>query len=1102
MIERILRFSIENRWWVVALTLGAGAFGVLSLRQLPIDAVPDITNNQVQINTLLPSLSPVEMEKQVTFPIENALAGIQGLESTRSLSRNGFSQVSAVFDDDVNVYFARQQVSERLGEARDSLPPGAEPKMGAISTGLGEIYMWTVEFFHPEGEGPIARDGVPGWQSNGDYLTPEGERLSNDLERAVYLRTIQDWVIRPQLKGVPGVAGVDVIGGYVKEYHVQPDAMKLISYGLTFQDVIESLEKNNVSTGAGYIEHKGESYLVRAAGRIHTGEQIEDIVIGSRRGTPIYVRDVAAVEIGRELRTGSASENGEEVVVGTALMLIGANSRTVAAAVDAKLIEVNRSLPAGIRAKPVLNRTKLVDATIATVKKNLVEGAVLVIVILFLLLGNIRAAVITALIIPFAMLMAFTGMVKTRVSGNLMSLGAIDFGILVDGGVIMVENCLRRLAGRQHAEARKLRRDERLHEILEACREMARPAVFGPAIIIVVFAQILFLTGIEGKMFRPMALTVIYALVASLVLSLTFIPALVSIVVSGKVKEKEVFLIRGAKAVYSPIVRAAIRWRFAVVPAAIIGFLLTLSTFSRLGQEFVPTLDEKDIALQAVRIPSTALSQAQTMQFDLERTVSAFPEVAYVYSKTGTAEMASDPMPPNATDTFIILKPREQWPDPAETKASLIERIEDAVSKLPGNALEFTQPIQMRFNELIAGVRGDLAVKVYGDDPEAMQDTATQIAHIIESVPGAADVRVEQTEGLPVMEIEIDRSAIARYGLSMAEVQDVVAVAIGGREAGLVFEGDRRFDIVVRLPDDLRRSLRAIEELPIPLPRASDAEFESGDILGLVTGDELGTGERTHASSGFLPLGSIATVKVSEGPNQVSRENGKRRVVVQANVRGRDLGSFVAEVQEKSSNVKPPVGGWLAWGGQFENLLAARARLTVVVPACLLLIVLLLLGLFKSLRYALLVFSGVPLALTGGILALELREMPFSISAAVGFIALSGVAVLNGVVMVSFMNQLRDEGRGFEEAITLGSLTRLRPVLMTALVASFGFLPMALATGTGAEVQKPLATVVIGGLVSSTLLTLVVLPGLYRIFGARDAGTLPIEGDRNDAESA
>jgi cobalt-zinc-cadmium resistance protein CzcA len=1120
VLEPLFHFVIKNRWLIVVLTLAAGAVGVVSLRRLPIDAVPDITNNQVQINILVQSLSPLEIEKQVTFPIETALAGIPGLQSTRSLSRNAFSQVTAVFEDDVNIYFARQQVAERLGEAKESLPPGAEPVMGPIATGLGEIYMYTVEYAHPHGKGATTNEGKPGWQPDGTYLTPEGARLASDLELAAYLREVQDWIIRPQLKGVKDVAGVDTIGGYLKQYHVLPDPMKLVSYGLTFTEVIEALEKNNVSTGAGYIEHKGESYVVRATGRIETAEQLAGIVVGSHNGVPIYVQDIVApggVGLGRELRTGSASENGEEVVVGTAVMLLGANSRTVAAAVDARMAEVQKSLPPDIRAKTVLNRTKLVDATIGTVKRNLAEGAALVILVLFLLLGNIRAALITALIIPFAMLVTFTGMVQSRVAANLMSLGAIDFGMLVDGGVIIVENCLRRLAERQHREGRALGRDERYHEILVACRELARPAVYGPAIIVAVFANVLFLTGIEGKMFRPMATTMIFALAASFILALTFIPALVAILIRGRVKEKENFLLRWAKRGYEPLLRRALRWRFGVVPAAVLIFAASLFVFTRLGQEFVPTLDEKDLALQALRIPSTSLTQAQEMQSDLERTLATFPEVAFVYSKTGTAELASDPMPPNATDTFVILKPTEQWRNAAELdkliaereeelaglsdpkhddeegegpkadghKGKLLRLIELTVKALPGNNYEFTQPIQMRFNELIAGVRGDVAVKVFGDDFTRLAATAEDIAGILQGIAGAADVKVEQTEGLPVMTVDIDRAAIARYGLNVSEVQDVVAVAIGGREAGMVFQGDRRFDIVVRLPDALRGRFDEIERLPIPLPRKGTGS--EGQSIVRAASFDAGIGLATPPEEiGFIPLGAVAKIEVAEGVNQISRENGKRRVVVQANIRGRDLGSFVREAQAKVGSVALPPGSWLTWGGQFENLSAARERLSIAVPACLLFILLLLFGLFKSLRHALLVFSGVPLALTGGVLALWLRDMPFSISAAVGFIALSGVAVLNGVVMVEFINQLRAGGMRFEEAIVRGSLTRLRPVLMTALVAALGFVPMALAHGTGAEVQKPLATVVIGGILSSTLLTLVVLPALYRIFGSRD----------------
>lgn len=1074
MLERILSYSVSHRLLVVLATVTIGALGVYSLLHLPIDAVPDITNNQVQINTLYPSLSPVEMERQVTYPIETALAGIPGLQYTRSLSRNGFSQVTAVFEDSVDIYFARQQVNERLGIARESLPPGAEPKMGAISTGLGEIYMYTVEYEHPDGKGAPTKTNEPGWQADGTYLTAEGERLASAFERAAYLRTIQDWVIRPQLKGLPGVAGVDSIGGYVKEYHVEPDPQKLIAYDLTFADLIETLEKNNVSTGAGYIERKGEAYLVRAAGRISTPQEIARIVVGNREGIPLHVDDVATVRVGKELRTGSATSNGSEVVVGTALMLIGANSRTVSAAVDDKMAQINKGLPEGVRAKTVLNRTKLVNATIATVKKNLMEGAFLVIAVLFLLLGNLRAAFITALAIPFSMLITATGMVQAKISGNLMSLGAVDFGLIVDGAVIIVENCLRHLAEKQHEAGRTLTLEERLREVTVAAKEMVQPSVYGQAIIITVYLPILALQGVEGKMFHPMAMTVIFALLGAFLLSLTFIPAMVALFITGRVEEKDNVAIAFAKRIYRPALSAALSARVLVVAAAAGGFFASLLLFATLGQEFVPTLDEKDIAMHAIRIPSTSLTQSTAMQTELERTIATrLPEVEFVFSKTGTAEMASDPMPVNAADTFIILKPRDQWPDPSKDKTVLLKELEAIVQTLPGNNYEFTQPIQMRFNELISGVRADVAVKVYGDEFEVMQPVADRVAAILRNVKGAADVRVEQTKGLPVMNIDVNRETISRLGLSVSDVQDMVAVAIGGRQSGLVFQGDRRFDIRVRLPEALRDDLVAIDALPVPVAVAPAEER-----LLAPSKNQPGTVPRGR----FVPLGSLANIAVAEGPNQVSRENGKRRIVVQANVRDRDLGSFVAEAQAKIESIKPPSGGWFEWGGQFENLVTARKRLMIVVPGCFFLIFLLLYSSFSSVKYALLVFSGVPLGLTGGVIALWLRDMPFSISAAVGFIALSGVAVLNGLVMVSYINHLRENRRNVDDAIVEGSMTRLRPVLMTALVASLGFIPMALAHGTGAEVQRPLATVVIGGLVSSTLLTLVVLPSLYRLF--------------------
>ncbi|NBX02588.1 MAG: CusA/CzcA family heavy metal efflux RND transporter [Alphaproteobacteria bacterium] len=1075
MIERILSFSLHHRYLIALLTAAVAAFGIYSLKNLPIDAVPDITNNQVQINSVATAFSPMEVEKQVTFPVETALAGIPGLEYTRSISRNGFSQVTAVFNDNVDIYFARAQVNERIAEAKESLPEGVDPKMGAISTGLGEIYMWTVEYEHPQGKGATIKDGQAGWQSDGSYLTPEGQRLKTDVEQASYLRTVQDWIIRPQLKGVKGVAGVDAIGGYVKQYHVQPNPEKLVALGLSFSDVVDVLERNNASIGAGYIEKSGEAYVVRADGRIENAEQIGNIVVANRGGIIIYLKDIAIVGIGKELRTGSASENGNEVVVGTALMLIGENSRTVSEAVDQKITEVNKSLPVGIHAKTVLNRTKLVDRTIGTVQKNLAEGALLVIVILFLLLGNFRAALITALVIPLSMLMTSMGMIRAGISGNLMSLGALDFGLIVDGAVIITENCLSRLAHRQHHEGRTLTLQERLHEVMVASREMIQPSVFGQAIIIMVYIPLLTFSGVEGKMFEPMAMTVIFALIAAFVLSLTFVPAMIAIFVKGKVEEKESRIITKTKSWYEPALHYALQSPMKIIAAATGGFVFSLVLFSTMGQEFIPTLDEKDIAMHAMRIPSTSLSQSQELQFVVEKAVSSVPEVGFVFSKTGTAEMASDPMPPNVSDTFIILKDKDQWPDSSATKEEVLSKISKAVSDVPGNNYEFTQPIQMRFNELISGVRSDVAVKVYGDDFATMEKTAAEIVSALKTIEGSADVKMEQTSGLPMLEVKLDKNAIARYGLNVSDVLDVLAIAVGGREAGLVFQGDRRFDILVRLPDTMRQDLTVLENLPILLSADDD---NMADRIA----------NQPHNRPAYIPLKQVAKLEITDGPNQISRENGKRRVVVQSNVRGRDIGSFVENAQAAiDSKVKIPAGYWLEWGGQFKNLQEAKARLAMVVPACFFMIFLLLFTALGSVKQALLVFSGVPLALTGGIITLWLRGMPFSISAAVGLIALSGVAVLNGLVMITRINQLVREGIEEHKAIVEGALSRFRPVLMTALVASLGFVPMAIATGAGAEVQKPLATVVIGGLITATILTLLVLPAIYKRFNlARD----------------
>ena len=1044
MISAILTFSIQRRWLVVLLTLGAALFGAWSLARLPIDAVPDITNKQVQVNTTAPALSPTEIENQVTFRIETALARIAGLESTRSISRNGFSQVTAVFTEATDIYFARQQITERLIELRTSLPPGVDPAMGPISTGLGEIYMWTVNFK------PDAKK---------DYVTPEGEKLTTEVARAAYLRTVQDWIIRPQIRSVRGVAGVDVIGGYVKQYQVRPDPIKLMALGLSFGDVVRAIEANNVSRGANVIERNGEGVVVRTGGRLQGIDDIANVVVSTRGSVPVRISDLGDVVISGEIRTGAGSMNGEEVVIGTALMLIGSNSRTVAQAVDEKLEQVKRTLPEGIEVKTVLNRSVLVDSTIRTVATNLGEGALLVIAVLFLMLGNFRAALISALVIPIAMLMTAAGMVQGHISANLMSLGALDFGLIVDGAVIIAENSLRHLAEKQKELKRELTKSERLGTVRQSAEEMIGPTVYGQAIIMLVYVPLLSFSGVEGKMFQPMALTVILALAAAFVLSLTFVPAMIAIWITGRVSEKDNRFVRMLKRTYKPVLARVIRRPLPAIVGGVVLFALAIVMLARLGQVFIPTLDEKNVAMQALRIPSTGLAQSQAMQLDVEKAIIALPQVAYVFSKTGTAEVAADPMPPNVTDTFIILKPQTEWPDPKMTKEALVTSIADAAALVPGNNYEYTQPIQMRFNELLAGVRGDIAVKIFGDEFEPMLKSAGEVAAILRATKGAADIRIEQAAGLVFLDVEVNKAEIARRGLSLAAVQDVIGTAIGGREAGSVFEGDRHFSIVVRLPDTIRGDVDALRNLPVSLAP-----------VGAVTPT--------------IPLGQLATFSFGEGPNQISRENGRRRVVVTANVRDRDIASVVADARTAiDAKVKLPTGSWITWGGQFENLVAARDRLTLVVPICFVLILLLLTNALSSIRDALLVFSAVPLALTGGVVALWLRGMPFSVSAAVGFIALSGIAVLNGLVMLTFIKQLMADGRERLAAISEGALTRLRPVVMTALVASLGFVPMALATGAGAEVQRPIATVVIGGLISATFLTLLVLPALYALFG-------------------
>jgi len=1058
MLEKILQFSICHRWFILMASLAVAALGAYNYKNLPIDAVPDITNVQVQINTEAPGYSPLETEQRITYIVETALGGLPLMDYTRSVSRYGLSQVTVVFKDGTDKFFARQLVAERLQEVKGKLPPEISPSMGPIATGLGEIFMFTVK---PE-PGAKNPDGSP--------VTPTD------------LRTIQDWVIKPQLRNVPGVVEVNTIGGYQKEFHVTPDPKLMLTYNLGMDEIMESLEKNNSNVGAGFIERNGEQYLIRTPGQLQDLDAIRSIVVATRGNLPITLGQIAEVKLGEELRTGAATADGEEVVLATVLMLAGENSRVVSKRVAERLEEINRTLPDGIVAHSVYDRTTLVDATIETVKKNLFEGAVLVIAVLLLLLGNVRAAIITAMVIPLSMLFTITGMTGTKISGNLMSLGALDFGIIVDGSVIIVENCIRRLAEAQHRLGRLLTVEERMKTVFEGTKEVRKATMFGELIIMVVYLPILTLTGVEGKMFHPMAWTVLLALGGAMILSVTFVPAALAIFMRGKIAEKENIFVRAVKATYLPTLRFSVAHRGVIAVTAAVVVALSLLLASRMGSEFIPNLDEGDLAVHSLRVPGTSLSQAIHMQNSVETAFKKFPEVAETFAKIGTAEVATDPMPPSVADGYVMLKPRSEWPDPTLPKQELIRRMQDAVEQVPGTKYEFLQPIQMRFNELIAGVRSDVAVKVFGDDLDALLDSGKEIGKILESIPGAQDVSVEQITGLPLLNINMKHDALSRYGLTVSEVQDVIEIAIGGKQAGQIFEGDRRFPLILRLPENLRTDMDAWKNIPVRIHATGTGQFDTHTISS-----------NQAAIPAFVPLGELADFDLGPGPNQISRENGKRRVVVTANVRGRDLGSFVMEAQEKVREVDLASGNWITWGGTFEQLISASERLKIVVPVALILIFSLLFMTFGNVRDSLLVFTGVPLALTGGILALWLRDIPLSISAGVGFIALSGVAVLNGLVMISFINDLRKDGMALDEAVIQGAVMRLRPVLMTALVASLGFVPMALATGTGAEVQRPLATVVIGGIISSTLLTLVVLPGLYRIFRSRESEVVELE---------
>lgn len=1026
LFERIIQFSIQHAIWVMLFACIWIAVGIYSYQKLPIDAVPDITNTQVQINTQANGFTALEVEQRITYPIENAMAGIPDLELTRSISRYGLSQVTIVFEDSTDIYWARQQINQRIQEIQAELPAQTSPIMSPVSTGLGEIYQW------------VLRAGPKAKKSDGTAYTP------------MDLREIQDWVVRPQLQRVQGVAEVNSIGGFEKNYVVSPDFNYMQQLNISLEQLQQALNQNNENRGAGYIEDNGQQLTVRIPGTLNNISDIENTLVTSSSGRAIRVSDIAQVSIGHDLRTGGATYNGEETVLGIAMMAMGENSRTVSKAVDAKIRDIQNSLPKGVFIETVYDRTTLVEKAIKTVQKNLVEGAVLVIVILFLFLGNIRAALITACVIPLSMLFTLTGMAQKNISANLMSLGALDFGIIVDGAVVIVENCIRRLAHAQHLFKRPLTQSERFKEVFLAARQARRPLIFGQLIILVVYLPIFALSGIEAKMFHPMALTVVLALIAAMILSITFVPAAVALWVKGDIRETESGWMTSLKKSYEKTLNVAYEYKAVVLTFAICLLVVTGILTTKLGSEFAPQLGEGDFAVQQLRSPSTGLEESLRMQENTEKLLlKNFPEIKAVFARTGTAEVATDVMPPNISDGYIMLKPHEKWPDPKESIDELRSRMESYLATIPGNNSEFSQPIELRFNELISGVRSDVGVKIFGDDMQVLNGEAAKIAKIIQQVTGSSAVKVEQTSGLPLLNVEVDKFLASQYGLSVKSIQDVVATAIGGQQVGEILEGDRRFDFVIRLRDQ-DRNVADVSQLPIRLP-----------------------------NGGSIILSDVAKVASIEGINQVSRENGKRRMVITANVEGRDLGSFISDLQTQLKTYDLPSGYWIEYGGQFENLASAKTRMQIVIPLALITIFILLTAVFHNMKDSLLVFTGVPFALTGGVLFLWLRDIPLSMSAGIGFIALSGVAVLNGLVMLTFIKELRLK-YNLHEAVWQGAILRLRPVLMTACVASLGFVPMALATGTGAEVQRPLATVVIGGIISSTLLTLVLLPILYR----------------------
>lgn len=1015
MLNAIITWSLNHRFLVIALTLVLVAGGVHALLRLPVDAFPDTTPVQVQINTTAPALSPLEIEQQITFPVEQAIAGLPSLDEVRSISKFGLSQLTVTFDDGTDIYFARQLVMERLQTVE--LPEGIDrPEMGPVATGLGEIYHYVV--------------------------TSPNHTLQE-------LTTLHDWVIKPRLRSVPGVAEVNTWGGERKQYHVLTDPVRLVKYDLTLDDVLSALATNNLNVGGGYLVQAGELHLVQGISLTTNLQQIGNIVIAAYDGVPIHIRDVGGVREGHEIRRGAATANGKgEVVLGLGFMLMGENSHAVTSLLRERMSEIQETLPEGVQVTPVYERTELVDQVLETVKENLLEGALLVIAVLFAFLGSLRAGLIVAVAIPLSMLFAAHGMMRFGIAGSLMSLGAIDFGLIVDSSVIMIENSVRRLAAPERCTSV-------LDTVRDAAIEVRKPTMYGELIIAIVFLPVLTLEGIEGQLFRPMALTLLFALAGSLILSLTLMPVLASLVLKGQIRERENWFVRATKRAYAPVVHFAIRRRRLVLVGTLVLLTCGAALGTLIGSEFLPRLSEGGIVINTVRLSGVSLEESVRYGSQLEKIIlEKYPdEVRDVWVRTGTAEVATDPMGIELSDVFITLNPRDEWTR-ERTQDDLVGLMSRELSGLPGMRLVFTQPIEMRVNEMIAGIRTDVGIKIFGNDLEVLRNIATQVGEVVGTIPGNADIYVEQITGQPVLQVRVDQDAIARHGVAAQHVLELVE-AIGGVTVGEIRENQRRFDLVVRLPERYRSDPDAVRKILIPT-----------------------------ATGGRIPLERLADIRQIEGPSTITREWQRRRIVVQCNVRGRDVGSFVEDARERiEEEVALPQGYYVSFAGQFEHMERARLRLMIVVPAALLLVFFLLYTSMNSVRDALIIFTGAPFAALGGLVALWVRGMPFTVSAGVGFVAVSGVAMLAGLVLVSTIKRILEAGASLEQAIEQSALTRLRPILMTTLVAALGFVPMAVNTGIGAEVQRPLASVVIGGVLSANALTLVVLPAIYRMFG-------------------